>query len=467
LLHVSGDVDKFCGTKLSLSSASSLQAIHGAKANVKKGDWYKTLDISAGAPSTQMVIDRHEHAIRRRKMAPAFSERALKEGERIIAISAQTLAEQVGSLAEGAKEGEWTSPRNMSDWATFFGFDFISDLGYGKSFDMLQREENRWIPPVLRNASRFLYYVGYLPFIALIRPLMGTSIQDYVGGQPAADSLKYTNVANSRLAERMRLEKQMKAAGEIATRKDTFHYLLNSKDPVTGEGLTVEELQADSALVIAAGADGVGLTLSATMFYLISNPNAFFKLTSEIRSAFENLSDIQNPKLGSLRYLTACLNETLRLCPPKASTAPREVLSGGIEIDGQHIPKGVTVGTPVYVLHHDETIYPQPWSYCPERWIVDEKAGVTFENVASARAALCPFLLGPMNCIGKNMAYFALKVSLAQLLFRYDIRKAGKAAVGGGASDLEEGRHREDEYQMTDYIVGFRNGPLIELRAKV
>ena len=98
---------------------------------------------------------------------------------------------------------------------------------------------------------------------------------------------------------------------------------------------------------------------------------------------------------------------------------------------------------------------------------MDEKAGVTAESVANARTALCPFLIGPMNCIGKNMAYFALKVSLAQLLFRYDVRQADRAAIGGGASDLEEGRHREDEYQMTDYIVGYRNGPLIELRASL
>lgn len=455
-------------SQLSFSSASSLQAIHGAKANVKKGDWYKTLDISAGAPSTQMVIDRHEHAARRRKMAPAFSERALKEAERLMTIQAQKLAEQIGSCSNGGvgtKQGGWTGPQNMGDWATFFGFDFISDLGYGRSFDMLDKVENRWVPRVLRSASQFLYYVGYLPFIALVRPLMGTSVQDYVGGQSAADSLKYTNLANSRLAERIALEDQIKKAGEEPSRKDTFHYLLNSKDPVTGKELTREELQADSALVIAAGADGVGLTLSATIFYLLRNPSVLSKLTTEIRSSFGRLADIQNPTLGTLTYLSACIDETLRLCPPKASTLPREVLSGGIELDGQHIPKGVSVGTPVYVLHHDETIYPQPWSYSPERWIADEKAGVTSESVANARAALCPFLIGPMNCIGKNIAYFALKVSLAYLLFRYDIRQAGEVTGGGGARDLEEGRHREDEYQMTDFILGFRDGPFVELRA--
>jgi cytochrome P450 len=407
-----------------------------------------------------MVIDRHQHAIRRRKMAPAFSERALKEAERLTMISAVQLAEEVG---KGTKlEKDWTQPINMGDWATYFGFDFIADLGYGKTFGMLECSENRWIPGVLRSASQFLYYVGYLPFIDLIRPLMGTSVQDYIGGQSAADSLRYTNLANGRLAERMASEKKLKDAGEEPTRRDTFHYLLNSRDPVTGKGLTTEELQADSALVIAAGADGVGLTLSATMFYLVRHPAALSKLTNEIRSTFAGVHEIGNPKLGSLPYLSACVEETLRLCPPKASTLPREVLPGGADIDGQHIPAGVSVGTPVYVLHHDEDIFPQAWSYVPERWVSEDK-----ESVARARAAMCPFLIGPMNCIGKNIAYFALKAALAQVLWRYDVRQAGEVTVGGGGKELEEGRKREDEYQMIDFILGFRDGPVIQLKTRL
>jgi cytochrome P450 len=414
-----------------------------------------------------MVLDKKEHALRRRCMAPAFSEQAVKDAERIIAVSSNKLAEEIGSLPEGGKPGEWTLAKNMGDWATWFGFDFVGDLGYGKRFEMLDKEDFRWIPPTLKSASRFLYYVGYLPFIELVRPLMGTPFQSYLGGESAEESLRYTDLANSRLAERMATEKKMKEAGEIPTRKDTFYYLLNSKDPLTGKEFTTEELQADSALIIAAGADGVGLTLGAIMFYLIRNSKVLSKLTNEVRSAFANPSEIQNPKMGSLPYLQACIDETMRMCPPKPSSLPREILAGGMEVDGHYLPEGTTVGTPVYVLHHNEDIYPNPWSYMPERWIIDEKAGVTAESVATAKSAFCPFLIGPLNCIGKNIAYVAMKSSLCQLLYRYDIRQAGKVTGGGGAPDLEEGRHREDEYQITDYILGFRNGPFIELKARI
>lgn len=348
-----GPIVRYSANSISISTPGALQAIHGAKANVKKGAWYKTLDISAGAPSVQMEIDKYEHAMRRRFLAPVFSERALKEAECLITVSARKLSDELASLPEGAKNGEWSPPKNMGDWATFFGFDFISDLGYGQSFGMLDIDQNRWILNVLKSASKFLYYFGYLPFIDVVRPLLGTSIQDYIGGQEAADSLKYTNLANSRLAERVELEQQNRLRSKELPRKDTFHYLLNSKDPITGKGFTKEQLQADSALIIAAGSDGVGLTVSACIFYLLHNPRTLLHLISEIRGAFKDAEDIGNPKLGALPYLQACVDETLRMCPPKASSLPREVLAGGLDIDGQYIPQGVTVGTPLYVLHHD------------------------------------------------------------------------------------------------------------------
>jgi cytochrome P450 len=428
---------------------------------VKKGSWYKTLDISAGAPSVQMEVDKQQHALRRRFLAPAFSEKALKEAEILIRISAEKLSH---GLAKGGEE-RWSPPKNMSDWATYFGFDFISDLGYGRSFGMLEREDNVWIPGVLKSASKFIYYVGYLPFIEVVRPLMGSWVQDYIGGQEAADSLKYTIMANTRLAERMELEGRLRLQGKELERKDTFHYLLNSKDPVTGKKFTTEELQADSALIIAAGSDGVGLTLSACVFYLLSNPATMGQLVCEIRETFKSVQEIRNPKLGALPYLHACIEETLRMNPPKPSSLPREVLKGGLTVDGHLIPEGITVGTPLYVVHRDPHIFPEPWSFRPERWIASPSNGYTSERVSAAKAACAPFLVGPMNCIGKNMSYIALKLALAHILFCNDVRISWEL-TGGGGKDKVDGRQREGEYQMEDWILGFRDGPMIEVKIR-
>ena len=240
--------------------------------------------------------------------------------------------------------------------------------------------------------------------------------------------------------------------------------MLNSKDPVTGKSFTTEQLQADSALIIAAGSDGVGLTVAACMFYLLINPPVMQRLTNEIRESFHSVEDIRNPVLGSLPYLHACIEETLRMNPPKPSSLPREVLKGGLDIDGHFIPKGITVVSPLYVIQHDPSVFPDPWSFRPERWIASN--GNSPEMVAAAKAASIPFLIGPLNCIGKNMSYIALKLALAYILFSNDIRISGKLTGGGIKEREEEERRRVGEYQMEDWILGFRDGPMVEVRAR-
>ncbi|PVH99997.1 benzoate 4-monooxygenase cytochrome P450 [Periconia macrospinosa] len=447
---------------LSFRSPEALKAIYGNNAHVKKGDWYLTLDISAGAPSVQMVIDQHQHALRRRVMSPAFSEKGLRDAEPLINATARKLCDRM--TEELCRKGDWSIGFDLQQWVAYYGYDFISDLAFGRSLELIDCEDNRFVAPTLRSASKFLYYVGYLPFAALVRPLMGTSAQNYFPGQSAKDSLKYTNLANSRLAERIEREKKRKAGGGGAERKDTFHYLLNSKDPMTGKEFTVEELQADTSLLIAAGSDGVTLATCALLFYALQQPQIMHKLTTEIREAFPTWQDVRTPKLNGLKYLHACIEESLRLAPPKPSSLPRIVLPGGTEIEGQYIPAGTTVGVSHYVIHRNEDIFPQPNTFRPERWIVGD--GVSAEQLAAQKRAFCPFGIGPMNCIGRNTAYLATKLVLAHLLWQFDFKIDGKL-LGGGGRDLEEGRKDETEYQMYDWIIGFPNGPMVQVRSRV
>ncbi|KAF2840589.1 cytochrome P450, partial [Patellaria atrata CBS 101060] len=361
-----GSVVRTGPNTLSFNTATALYAIHTDRnANVKRAEWYKTLDASTGGFSTQSVIDKHEHAFRRRIMSQAFSEKALRDAEKFIANNVRTLIHGIG---EGAGVGEWTTARNFSDWATWYGFDFIGDLSFGSSFDLLTSDEHRYVPGVLMGTSKFLYYAGYLPFAFLLRPILGTPILSMLGSQAAKDSVKFTNLANSRLEARIALSDAAEKSGQ-ETRKDIFHHLLSARDPETGRSFTMTQLQADSGLLIAAGSDGVALTLSGCLFYLLRNPHTYEKLVAEIRSAFDDAEDIGMPKLASLTYLTACIDETLRISPALPSAMPREVLPGGLSVDGLHIPSGIDVGVAAYCIQHNSTYYPSPWAFRPERWI--------------------------------------------------------------------------------------------------
>ncbi|KAL8697533.1 MAG: hypothetical protein Q9201_007080 [Fulgogasparrea decipioides] len=252
----------------------------------------------------------------------------------------------------------------------------------------------------------------------------------------------------------------------MAVRKDMFHYLFQAKDPETGgPGYTHEELVEENNLLVVAGADTTSTTFAAIFFYLTRNPNAYRRVTSEIRAKFKSAEEIHSGKeLNSCRYLRACIDEALRMNPPVGADAPREVLAGGIDVDGEYVPKGMDVAVSAYSLHHNEEIFPDASSFRPERWIPDEDTGVTAASVARSESAFAPFSMGSRGCPGKNLAYLEMSIVVAKVLLLSDVRAVEGNDLGAGRPDLIWGRRNEAEFQTWDMFVASREGPVVQFK---
>lgn len=183
-------------------------------------------------------------------------------------------------------------------------------------------------------------------------------------------------------------------------------------------------------------------------------------------SAFSSPSSITSgPSLNNCTYLYACIEETLRRTAPVPSHLPRVVLPGGITIDIQHYPEGTIVGVPMYAIHHNPAYFPSPFTFSPERWL--ESSTYPPETIAVARKAFNPFSIGTRQCSGRNLAYLQLKLTLAHMLWRFDVRLApDERGKGGGRKGLGVGREREDEFQMWDALGFGRDGPMVEIRCR-
>lgn len=171
-------------------------------------------------------------------------------------------------------------------------------------------------------------------------------------------------------------------------------------------------------------------------------------------------------ELNACVYLRAVIDEAMRLSPPVGGVLPREILPGGLEIDGLRLPAGIVVGTPHYALHHHPSYFPSPFSFVPERWIADSSAEVTKDTVALAQSAFCPFSVGPRGCIGKGLAYNELMTSLGRTVWMYDFKLAEGGRVGEGAPGLEWGRQRTGEYQLRDSFTSLKDGPMVQFRER-
>jgi cytochrome P450 len=284
----------------------------------------------------------------------------------------------------------------------------------------------------------------------------------WIGGGDAKDNATYVRYAASQMEQRL---SAAQSSGE--RRKDFMYYLLMAKDPESGRGFTRKELDSDASLMISAGSDTTSITLSSTMFYLLHNPKSLAKVTAEVRSQFVSVDEIRGgDRLQALVYLRACLDESLRLAPPVPSHLPREVLPGGITIDGHHLPQGTVVGVSPFVIHRNPEYYPNPFAFHPERWIEDDALGITAEKVATAKSAFCAFSLGTRGCIGKQVAYLEVLIAMAMLLFTYDIRLpgSGKQPGEGDPKSPHWGRGRVGEYQLKDIFIAEREGPVVEFK---
>ncbi|KAG6010552.1 hypothetical protein E4U21_005905 [Claviceps maximensis] len=460
-----GKVVRFGPNSLSFNSNQALKEIYGFRSNVRKAEFYDAFVHPAA--NTHNTRDKDVHARKRRVLSHAFSDSAMKEMQRYILGNVRTFCEQIGvrdGHGDEAKGKGWTRPRNMSDWCNYLAMDILGDLSFGKAFHMLEKPDNRFALELVEAATTRHLICGTMPIVDKLK------IDKFLFPKLAAGRARYMAHSKAQLTERTKL-------GDETDRRDFFYYLLKARDPETGRGFTTPELWGESNLLIIAGSDTTSTAMASTLFYLVRSPHALERATHEIRTKFSDVEEIvHGATLGSCTYLRACIDEAMRLSPSVGGILPREVLPGGMTIQGDEpnhiLPPGTVVGVPHYTIHHNETYYPDPYSYVPERWLRGEinplnGKTVTDDDVTLAQSAFCPFSLGPRGCIGKGLAYAEMMTTLARTMYLYDMRRATGGVVdpAEGHAGLEWGRHRESEFQLIDtFTSAKKGGPLIEFR---
>ncbi|KAK5085292.1 hypothetical protein LTR05_004573 [Lithohypha guttulata] len=240
-----GPIVRIDPSSLSFASPAALRTIYQssrAQNPLRKSDYHKTVDAPAGAYSTHTEISRRKHAFRRRVLDHAFSEASMRPAEEFVLENIRTFCKLLGPESDG--EGlEWSRPRNMSECCTNFAYDVMGDLVFGKRFD--------W-------SSELLYWF-------IVRPILcSPTLMKWVGGQFAQDEHEFVAYASACVKDRISKEHE----SDKVVRKDMMYFILNAKDPVTGQFFTNQDLDAESSLLITAGGDTTSTVLAAAFFYL-------------------------------------------------------------------------------------------------------------------------------------------------------------------------------------------------------
>ncbi|OTB20736.1 hypothetical protein K445DRAFT_313217 [Daldinia sp. EC12] len=358
------------------------------------GKWTAFYTPNSDLPRNLLTSERTEHGILRRQFSHSFSDKSMREQEELIKGYVELLIDRLNENCDGGK-----APLNMRDWYNWTTFDVIGDLGFGNSFSCLQNTGyHPWIKLItasLRESCKFqgMAHLGIHPFVKYL----------YRWGLMDRNKEQLNLVAET-------LDERIKSGRE---RPDLIDMLVKKRGDL---GMDFQTLVGNANLLIVAGSETTATLLSGATYLLTMNPHTLAKVTEEVRTSFNNDKEITLTSVSKLRYMLACLNESLRQYPPVSNDLPRCVPKGGAEIVGKHLPEGTVCSVFQWAINYDERWWKNPYKFAPERWLGDP------EYKDDRQDAMQPFSHGPRNCIGKNLAYAEMRLILAKILYNFDMR---------------------------------------------
>ncbi|KII89837.1 hypothetical protein PLICRDRAFT_52981 [Plicaturopsis crispa FD-325 SS-3] len=396
-----GDFVRIGPNEVSIADVGSIIPLMGANGWPKGPNW----DGRIPAQTTRSLIalnNAKEHARRRQFWNRAFNSSALKDYEPVITRRSIELAEQL----EKQK-----GPLDLSRWLCYFTYDFMSDMVFGGGTDMLHDHDKDGLWHMLDGGQPLSLFLGHVPWLA-----------QYWMKLPGAgsDLIKHMKMARARAFRRA-------SAGSVT--KDLYYYL-NDEGGYEPVRPSMSQVVNDGGLAIIAGSDTTSITLANLFYFLMANPKAYKRLQEETDKFFppgENVFDASQH--AQLHYLNAVINETLRLYPPLMSGSQRaaEKGHGGKALGPHYLPEGTQAFIHTYSLHRDpRNFFPAPEEFAPERWLPADQPGSFHApgfkgEVRHNTAAYIPFSFGPAVCVGKNLAYQEMRMTISLLVQKFEL----------------------------------------------
>uniref|UniRef100_A0A4W6F1D4 Cytochrome P450 3A n=1 Tax=Lates calcarifer TaxID=8187 RepID=A0A4W6F1D4_LATCA len=185
----------------------------------------------------------------------------------------------------------------------------------------------------------------------------------------------------------------------------------NSKNESSPQkGLTDHEILSQAMIFIFAGYETSSSSLSFLAYNLATHPHIQKTLQEEIDETFPEKGQPTYEALMQMEYLDMVVNESMRLYP--IANRLERMSKASVEVNGVTIPKGTVIMVPVYTLHHDPALWPEPDAFKPERFSKENK-----DNIDPY--AFLPFGAGPRNCIGMRFALLMMKLAVVEILQKF------------------------------------------------
>ena len=195
--------------------------------------------------------------------------------------------------------------------------------------------------------------------------------------------------------------KKRRRESDLEQRTDILSLIMRARTE-DGEALTDRELRGELMTLVLAGHETTANQLAWAWERLVRNQDARERLTAAVRGEEGDAGEV----------VEATITEAMRVRPVIPVTGRRVAVSWRLGDYG--VPAGTPIAASILLLHHREDLYPDPFSFRPERWF-GAKPG-TYEWI--------PFGGGTRRCLGAALAMAEQRVVLSKMAARLDLEAA-------------------------------------------
>eukprot|EP00252_Welwitschia_mirabilis_P026666 TRINITY_DN8810_c0_g1_i1.p1 TRINITY_DN8810_c0_g1~~TRINITY_DN8810_c0_g1_i1.p1 ORF type:complete len:569 (-),score=100.49 TRINITY_DN8810_c0_g1_i1:171-1877(-) len=198
-----------------------------------------------------------------------------------------------------------------------------------------------------------------------------------------------------------------------------LHFLLASREEVSSS-----QLRDDLLSMLVAGHETTASVLTWTTYLLTKNPSTMGKAQEEVDQVLQGRK-ISYTDIKELKYLTRCINESMRLYPHPPVLIRRakepDILPGGYNVDADQ-----DLIISIYNIHHSPKVWERAEEFIPERYDLDGPV----PNETNTDFRFIPFSGGPRKCVGDQFAMLESIVALAVLLQKFNFHLVPNQNIG-------------------------------------
>lgn len=354
-----------------------------------RGSYYNSKDDPISEHISNIENEQWKNV--RSKLTPTFTSGKLK----MMFDTIQNISEKFMATIE--RESATDGSLEIKEIMARFTCDVIGNIAFGLECDSLNDRKSKFFEMAIRSMDSFhfvlrLVLMRYKKFARAL----------HIKLTPVDVSKFYMDVVKSIMDTRNQNKDHHRA--------DLMNILMNL---MKNEGMSFNQAAAQSFFYFVSGYETTSTTLTFCIYELSQNQEIQEKAREDVCQALEkHQNQLTYESISELNFIDKIVKETLRKWPP--SVTLQRVAADNYKVPNSKvvIEKGCAIMVPVYGIHHDESIYPEPEKFDPSRFDSEE---VEKRHPFS----YLPFGEGPRNCPAIRFSYLETKICLARLLTNY------------------------------------------------